>query len=57
METVFWVVLCIVAVIASSIRLAFVFPEKANKPIFWLISSASAVVFGVIVYFVLSALD
>ena len=57
MDTFIWILICVIAVFALSIRLAFVFPEKANKPIFWVISSVSTVVFGIIVYFVMSVLN
>jgi hypothetical protein len=30
METVFWIILCVVAFIAVTIRLAFVFPENSG---------------------------
>ena len=52
MEAFVWVLICIVAVIAGCIRLAFTFPEKANKPSFWIISSILTIVIGVIIYIV-----
>jgi len=51
-ETFLWVLLSIIVVITGYIRLAFTFPEKANKPFFWIISTISTIVIGVTVYLI-----
>ena len=57
METGFWILLCIVAVIVLTIRLAFVFPEKAHKPIFWVVSVSSTIILGIIAFLIIRHFD
>ena len=56
-EILLLVFLCIIAVIVVCIRLAFVFPKKANNPVFWGIASVSAILFGIIVYCIVRRLN
>jgi len=56
-EIVLWVVLFIIVVLASCIRLAFIYPEKADKPIFWIKSAAFTVIISVIAYVAVKVFD
>jgi len=57
MKIVFWISLYIVGVAAFCVRLALVFKEKANKPIFWVVSSTGFIAFSVLVYFLVRIFD
>ena len=57
MELTVWIVLYVIAVVAGCIRLVFAFPEKANKPVFWIIAPIVIVVVGAVFYFVFRWLE
>ena len=52
MEVFVVILLCLVGITAFCIRLSFVFPEKADKPIFWIVSASACIALGVIIFVV-----
>jgi len=57
MEAFIGIMLCIIAVFALCVRSAFIFPDKAHKPVFWIVSAIVTIVLGVVGFVIIKVLD
>jgi len=50
MELFLWILFGIVAIGAGTCRLAFSFPDKANKPMFWIVAPVAIITVCTLIY-------